>query len=486
MAISVDDSQAGVDLIGADNYLIDEDGSFLLTLDAQTPDRDGSENLTTLVIENLPAGWVPNTNGVVDPGLFEQGSAQISSATVSGDSLTITFVAGVQDFDGALRVTPLEHDDRDIATILGQDLVATVTSMDTADGLPSDTETASDSLDIDVDAIVDPLNVAPLNSTVDETTDGLRRIGLALSDIALVDNDGSETLRSLELTISVNTLSEGFDPSDTNDLLLELNDGALLGSIVITQIGATDDSVSYEITPADGVANAEFEAALEALRVVLPQHFSGVLTYDGTFTWDETTTGDVEVDTSDNFASSNIQFTHTVRPVAEAELTAQVFVLSDTDVADGSPTALSAEIKDGSITAANILTLLESTSDGSGPGQVELFVGLNATTPDLDGSEQLETIVLDNVPSDWIADYLVDGTVQQSAFFNISGSAALSQAEYDKVDTATYNATTGALTIQFVDDVTSFAGSLQLMPSLYEDYDVDREDGDMFTAIGQF
>ena len=59
-----------------------------------------------------------------------------------------------------VRVTPLANDDRDVATIVGGELTATVTSVDQAATLPTDTQTATDSVDVDVDAIVDDLNLA--------------------------------------------------------------------------------------------------------------------------------------------------------------------------------------------------------------------------------------------------------------------------------------------------------------------------------------
>ncbi|MEX0328027.1 MAG: cadherin-like domain-containing protein [Ruegeria sp.] len=484
--LSVDDSTPNVDERGPDNFIVDEDTTFLLLIDAETPDRDGSEALTEIVIENIPAGWVPDTGGAVDLALFEQGAAQITSATLAGTTLTITLAPGVTDFDGALRMAPLPNDDRDVATIVGDELTATVTSVDQAATLPTDTQTATDSVDVDVDAIVDDLNTTPADTTVNENRNNVRRIDVDLTGTALDDTDGSETITSLELTISVATASDVFDPSDPNQLGLRVSDSALRGFATITQTGSTADSVTYSIEPTPGTTNAEFSSALESLQTTVPQHFSGILTLDGTLAWNETTTGDVEDDLSDNFNTGVFQITQTVNPRAEADLTASVFVLTATEVAAGSPTAVSASVEDGSVSGAEILTLLESTGDGSGPGQVELFVGLDASTPDLDGSEELSTLVVENVPSDWIADFLSGTAVQPSAFFTSDGTAPLTQAELDKIQSATYDAATGELTITFVPDVTSFEASIQLRPSLYEDYDVDRDNGDPFTSVGDF
>ncbi|MDP2582270.1 hypothetical protein Q8W37_20200 [Shimia thalassica] len=486
LVVSVDATPANVDMITADNFIVDEDTSFLMTFDAQTPDRDGSEQLTTIVVEHVPDGWIPNTNGAVDLALFEQGAASISSATINGTTLTITLNGNVQEFIGALRITPLADDDRDVETIVGNDLVTTVTSVDSAAGLPSDTQTAQDDLDIDVDAIVDDLDFNVADTRVQENTDGARRMNIALTDVALQDTDGSEVLQSLTLSISVETESDNFDPSHASDLLLEVRNNGLSKLVQITQTGSTPDSVDYTITPLPGTSGADFTAAIEDLRIEVPQHFSGVLTLDGTLAWSETTTGDVEIDPGDNPGTSTFQIVQTVRPRVEAELTASVFVRDAGDVADDSPMIVHATVENGSVSGDEILTLLESTSDGSGPGQVDLYVGLDASTPDTDGSEQIETIVISNVPTDWIADHLSGTDVLQSAFFDPDGGLPLEQSEYDLVDSASYDENSGTLTITFVPDVTSFEASLQLRPSLYEDYDVDRQNGDSFTALGDF
>ncbi|MEM9127993.1 MAG: hypothetical protein AAGB28_19540, partial [Pseudomonadota bacterium] len=392
----------------------------------------------------------------------------IATASLSGTTLTLTFGPDVVEFDGALRMTPLADDDRDIATLVGSDLNATVTSVDRAATLPTDTETATDSVDVDVDAVVDDLAVTATDTTVRENINGRRRIEVDISGTALEDTDGSETISALDLTITVATASDVFDPADMAQLELRVSDPGLAGFATLAQTASTADSVSYTLTPAGGASQAQFTAALESLETVVPRHFSGILTLDGTLNWNETTTGDVEDDPADNFNTGAFQITQTVNPRAEAELSASVFVLTAAEVATASPTRVSASIKDASISAAEILTLLESTDDGSGPGQVGLFVGLDAGTPDTDGSEELDTLVVANVPSDWIADALTGTTVSPAAFFSADGTAPLDAVELAKIDTATYDAANGELTLVFADDVTGFSGSIQLLPSLYE------------------
>ncbi|MGR3616590.1 MAG: hypothetical protein ACU0BB_11150 [Paracoccaceae bacterium] len=484
--LSVDPLPDNVELIDPDNFIVKEDTSFLLTFTAQTPDLDGSEALTQIVLENMPVGWVPDTNGTVDLILFEEGAAQIASATLSGTTLTITLAADVTAIDGALRVTPLADDDRDVETIVGQDLVGTVTSQDMATGLTTDTQAASDGVDVDVDAVIDDIAFSVSDRQVSENTVEPRRINVDLSNIALQDDDGSETLNELLLTITVATESDTYNPADTNDLLLAVRKNGLAKLVKVEQVASDTTSVDYSITPKDGTTNDEFIDALENLRITVPQKFSGVLTLDGTFRSNETTTGDVENDPSDNTKDTTFQIVQTVRPVAEAELTASVFVREANEVADDSAQIVSATIKDGSISGDEILTLLESTSDGTGPGQVDLFVGIDAGTPDLDGSEGLDFLVLSNIPTDWIADDLVDGLLIRSALYTPDGSQPLSNAEIDKISVGVYDETTGQLVIFFQPGVQSFEASLRLEPTLYEDYDVDRQTGDPFTSLGAF
>ncbi len=486
LTFSVEENGSLVEETAPGVFSVKEDTTFKLTFDAATPDRDSSEQLTTLVVENVPAGWVPNTGGVVDLSLFDNGAPELASATISGQTLTLVFQPGVTQFTDQLNVTPLADDDRDVETLTGGDMTATVTSEDTAAGLPTDTQTASDGVDVNVDAVVDGISLTANDVQTNENRDGRKNVDIDLSGIALSDTDGSEAISKLELTIQVATDSTLFDPADTNDLDLRIGNSANRGFAVITQTGSTADTVSYLIEPSATATDAQFITALEDLRIRYPQHFSGVTTIDGEVFWNETRTGDVETDTSDNFNSSPFQITQTINPRAEADLDARVFVRTAAEVTPDSPTEVAASVEDGTVSGAEILTLLESTSDGSGPGQVNLFVGIAADTPDKDGSEGLSTITVANVPTDWIAQYVTGTSVSQSAFFSPDGSTPLAQSEYDKIQSATYDAGTGQLTLTFVPGVTSFDGAVNLQPTLYEDYDVDRDNADPFTSAGDF
>ncbi|MXU66670.1 Ig-like domain-containing protein [Oceanomicrobium pacificus] len=480
--LSVDPGDPGVTEVATDNFSVKEDTSFLLLIDAFTPDQDGSEQLTQIVIENVPAGWLTvDGSGNVDLSQFESGGGDVASAVQSGTTLTITLNAGVTDFDGGLRMVPLPDDDRDVETIVGADMVATVTSVDMAAGLPSDTATATDGTDVDVDAVVDDLTLSTSNKSGNENVNGNRVRPIGIDDIALQDTDGSELFEKISLTFTVATASTNYDITDPAQFLLRVNGGA--SAVVITQTGTSGNSISYDITPAPGASFQDFSDEVKLLQVRFPQHFSGVTTVEGTASWFETQTGDAEADLTDNRQTQDFTTTITIRPIAEAELDSAVFV-TNTDFTDGDPDSISGVARNQNLTVAEILTLVESTLDGSGPGATEVFVGFDAATPDLDGSEQLTDVTIENIPTDWIA---LNGTqLDPASLFTADGLSAIDPTELAKIDSATYDSGTGTLTISFVPGTTSFSAALKLTPTPYEDFDVDRAAGDPFTPVGTF
>ncbi|MDD9716246.1 cadherin-like domain-containing protein [Dinoroseobacter sp. PD6] len=480
VTLSVDATEAQVTATGPDSFAVREDTSFRLLIDATTPDQDGSESLSRIVIDNVPAGWLPE--GAVPPGLFETGGGDVANPTVSGGRLTITLNTGVASFAGALRVTPSENEDRDVETIVGADLAATVTAVDTATGLPDNTATAGDDTDVDLDAVVDPIDLAVADAATDENTGGRATRQLNITNVDLRDTDGSEAFESVEITLTVQTESDPYDPAT---LELRIGDGGISGFVTITQTGSTADTVTYEVLPVAGTTSAQFATALEALQVRVDQNFSGIIETEGTIFWSETQTGDTEIEPSDNPASEDFATTITFRPVAEAELSASVFVTDSAFSADGT-TAVSGIAQNADTQASGTLTLLESTDDGSGQGQVSVLVGIDAATPDPDGSEALQSVVVSNIPTSWIDERLTGAALDPSAFFIQDGTAPLSAAEFAKIDTALYDPGTGALTLTFVPEVTAFEAAILLQPALYEDYDLDRAPGDPFTADGTF
>ena len=483
ITLSVDASEAAVTEFAPDSFSVKEDQGFLLLIDADTPDKDGSESLTRIVVENVPQGWLPS--GTVASGLFEIGAGDVAAATFSGTTLTITLNPGVTTFAGGLRVTPSANEDRDVETIVGEDLVATVTAVDTAAGLPDDIATDADATDVDLDAVVDPIVLTTANTAGNENVAGFVSRALNITNIDLTDTDGSEGFERVTITLTVATDSDPFDPTDPSILELRVPNASLRPFVSIVETGSTADSVSFELTPAGGATDAQFALALENLQIRAGQHFSGVITTDGTVFWTETRTGDGEIDFTDNPASRDFTTTVTIRPVAEADLTARVFV-TDPSFVSGGPTSLTASAQNTSVVAQGTSRLRESTLDGSGPGQVTVFVGINAATNDLDGSERLRTVVIQNVPTDWIAGQLAGTTVNRAAFTSPDGTSPISDAEFAKIASATYNPTSGALTLTFAPGVAFFDAALALSPTPYEDFDVDRAPGDPFTSAGTF
>ncbi|MEP4877671.1 MAG: calcium-binding protein [Tateyamaria sp.] len=510
----------GTDVVeyATDQYAVKEDTGFLLRIAASTPDTDGSETLTRIVIENVPTLWLPDGDVL---GFFQAPTPDVASATKAGTTVTIEFATAstVTSFTNDLQLTlGPEHSDLDVATVLGSDLLATVTAVDAPVGLPSDTGSASDGTDVDVDSVVDGIDISTIASNMaNEQLDPTKKRGvsLGLDNLELEDQDGSETFTGpgfttggLEVTLTVATESDNFDPSNPNLLELRVQTSALRGFATITQTASTPDSVTYFVTPTAGTSNDDFIEALESLQVRVPGKFSGVITNDSTAFWSETTTpdtlpGDVEIDTSDNQNSTTFQTEIEIKPRAEADLTFSAFVREDdqtsVDVPDGEPMRIEGEaLSAESISIGSILTLLESTSDQSddfGPqGQVELYLGIAASTPDTDGSEQLDTLTIANVPSDWVADFLTGTDIDLAILRSSDGSGPLATNERDKVDSIEFVSNdpvpepdAGLLTIRFVPDVINFDASLVLTPSFFEDYDIDDQTPfPTFTSQGDF
>lgn len=510
ITLSVDDSAANVTrdpAAGPDTFSVKEDTSALLTIDASTPDTDGSEQLTQIVLENLPAGWLPDGDVT---GFFEGASGKIASAVKAGTTVTITLTPGVTDISELVRVSPSRNDDRDVETIVGADLVATVTAVDSAPDIPaSDTAVAVDDTDLDVDAVVDGISLRVTNENQDEiiTT---QRVQLDVNRLNLIDQDRayvtrgqewSETFDRIELTFSVTTATAGFDPRDPNDLRLiaTRNSGDI--EIVLAPVQPADPTqVSYIVRPSAAALRNDFPNAVESLTFEVAGRVSLQIETNGTIFWNETTTpttfpGDRELDTSDNFAQRDFgPIRATINPVAEAAMTVSVFV-ADTDfVVPGTETIISEALQTGPTTqpaSVGRLALLESTADGTGEGPVTAYAGINASTPDIDGSERLETFTVANIPTDWLRNDLdVNGTtVLQSAFFSNDPANPLpiTAAEWAKIASAEFDPATGTLTLTFVPGVTSFDAAFRLTPTLYEDNNVNSTDPEQnFPTVGTF
>ncbi|WP_424930720.1 hypothetical protein [Amaricoccus tamworthensis] len=501
LEVSIDTSESGVGSTATGDYVVKEDHSFLVNIRGSTPDQDGSESLQTLEIHNVPVGWLTDDgSGNIDMSQFEGDTSAIASATVAGTLVTITFNPGTVDFDAGLRFTLLQHDDRDLETILhSEDLQFVLNGVDTAAGLSDNNDSVSQYIDVDVDAVVDGLRLHGEETITQENQNGPVTIGLGVDRFALKDNDGSETINSVQLAVTIATASDGFDARSDMGLAT-----ASAGHSGYIQIGidpaSTAETVIYTLEPAAGVSFAHFSAAVRDLELEFPAKFSGGIDVVLSVEHQETTTpannpedpasgyaGDHEYDGSDNVKTSTLELHHEIEPVVDIDIAMRVFAVNGDFVSDGFPAEVSGTADTGqSVTVSDIIEFLESTADGSGEGQVTFFVGLSGATTDSDGSEEIGTMVISNIPSAWI-DHALDGvTLLRAGLFDATGTAPISNAQWDQIDSAVYDPATGDLTVTFLPDVTGFDFALGLQPSLYEDYDFDRSDSDAFTAEGAF
>lgn len=240
-------------------HIVNEDTDFVLRIAANTPDRDGSEGLTQIVLENVPAGWLDydNTIGTAPfPVTFEPGASSFESAVYDPASgqLVILLDGSQTAWNGELRATLNPDDGRDVSEIMGGDIRATVTAQDDAPGTPvgSATGTQSRSIDIDVEEVADPGQIDPFPGITEAQVDangGVLDLNIVASD---TDIDGSEAVT----TVIISGVPQG--------LIIQLPDGTtpLLQGI----------DRGPPLTTAWVLENGDWETA--QLRGI-PEHFSG-------------------------------------------------------------------------------------------------------------------------------------------------------------------------------------------------------------------
>ncbi|WP_310620062.1 type I secretion C-terminal target domain-containing protein [Flexibacterium corallicola] len=440
--------------------IVKEDTAFTVNLQAYTPDTDGSESLKELVISNLPDGWVQLSSGsTVDMSSFINGASDIQSAlydSASGE-LTITFNSDLTSWDGSLRLTPASNSDLDISSLTGGELTARVSSIDTATNLNSNIETSDQVVvDIDVDAVVDAPIISISNRNVTEDLDSVGSTRLKINNIELRDTDGSESYDSIHISISLEeTASTSISLSEDVNLFSTVN--ANFGTI--TRTFGDDNNLSYTITQPSDVTNAQFENFVEKLKVSYPENFSGKLGVTSHFIVEETETpttylGDHEYDTSDNTSIQTFNTTINVRPKAEADLTVTLIPSEE----GFSETPLQDVYDSVSVQPGDAIPTVEIFEDTS------ISLRIQGSTPDLDGSEGISYIYVNNVPSQWLEQE--HGEVDPAIF----GDDSI------KIDVVSYNENTGQLEIKLVDGVTDFDGTLVLTPIEHDDRDADGAD----------
>lgn len=348
LSVSGDDVDGATVIVKEDGGAVPQDAgdraSFTVRMEAETADKDGSEELTELTLFNVPQDWIALfSDWSVDPAAFVSGFGEVADArfvsvTPDHGNVVITLVGGLDSWTGELRLTPTQHTDLDVETIAGADLQLEASSRDAAAGLPDDTATAlSDAVDVDLDAVADGAEISTRNQNANENMNATRSVRLRIDDLSLVDQDGSESYRRVVVDIDlVSTESDTFDASSDAFLRLVVPTANASHVTITRAAGGTADEARFIVEPAPGATTAQFEAAVQNLRIVVPKNFSGRLEAEGFVESQETLTGDGEFDSADseNLATTNFGPTvMTVRPVAEAELTASVFVTDASDLA---------------------------------------------------------------------------------------------------------------------------------------------------------
>ncbi len=286
-----------VSISGGGDGIFKEDTSGEVTFSAAV--ANSTDELTSLEISGL-------TWGVAASELTDlEALADVASATFVGDTLTITFVAGVESFNySALTVTPPADTDVDLSGVV---ITANVQDKTT----PALTASNSAETTFVVDAVLDfqPEVSQVLAPSVGES-DVAQDISLGLSFSTVnagfpfsgaggPDDDGSEST-TVEIEISAGTLQ--FDGSEPAGVSLAFNGG----------------TGRWELT---GYANdAELGQAINALSINVPAGFDGVVTGTIFTRTAEANTPEgaapgsgQEPETSDNVREGAFEFSATVR-----------------------------------------------------------------------------------------------------------------------------------------------------------------------------
>ena len=198
--------------ISNSQHIVNEDTDFVLRIRADTPDRDGSEGLTQIVLNNVPPGWLDYDDSIGAgpfPVTFEPGASAFESALYdpATGQLVILLDGSQTVWNGNLRATLNPDDGRDVSEIMGGDIRATVTAQDDAPGTVTGTSVRSQSrsIDIDVEEIADPGQIQPFPGISEAEVDangGVLDLNIVAGD---TDIDGSETVT----TVIISGVPEG-------------------------------------------------------------------------------------------------------------------------------------------------------------------------------------------------------------------------------------------------------------------------------------
>ena len=258
---------------------------------------NATDELTSVVIElpGVAQGDVDVAQIVSD--LSGNGSVLVSEAGGT-TSITITFTdaSDVQDFASSFTLdAPVEDSDLDLSGVK-----ITAHAKDITDPLATGSDGATTT--IVVDAVLDEAGAATQGTAPSESEStaaqeinldlslGFVSAGFALSGAGGADEDGSEAVTAVTVT-----LSEG---------VLELGAGAPAGSSLTDNGGG-----SYTLNVADA---ADYADAIAALQVEVPAGYEGTVTGSISVTTEEVSPNGGEPDTSDNVRTLENQFSATV------------------------------------------------------------------------------------------------------------------------------------------------------------------------------
>lgn len=239
---------------GVDSFTVKEDGSAsAITVQAQT---DADSLLIELVISGLDDTWIYDFSG-----LETDGAVLLDDDPADGE--IVVSLPDLESYDGSFLVQPPEDSDADLAA-----LSVAVTAVD-PDTLIEGEDT--DSLIVVLDAVLDQTAAISQPEVMASQSDATQTIDLELefslvdagfpgSDDGGADDDGSESVTSVEIQLSAGTLTFAEVPPE--------------GVVLI------DNGGSFTLT---GFDDAQvLEAAIEAWAVEVPADFRDNIT--GTIT----------------------------------------------------------------------------------------------------------------------------------------------------------------------------------------------------------
>ena len=318
------DPYAAIVVNGAHGF-IPEDTQAPITIQA-SPATGSSDVLTEVVVTGLPtsaSGWVLDASQFAGlPGVLTVNFNPAAGAL----TITLDPAAGITDFEGDLLATPPTNSDVDWN---GVQVVASAVNPTT--GVESTGAPAG--ADIVVDAIVDGTEVLQDGQVIDPG-DGVSgdengiidlELSLDLSDQTSLngaapdgdapftqgggDADGSETVKSISVTLSPDSATAGLPA-----LLFTLSAG-----ITVDAIGgvpsADGSSISWQFSVADGTDLATVNGLIESLQVQPAPEYSGDIGVTLQTTTTETALNGAEVNTADNSDIDTYSFQVWVEPL---------------------------------------------------------------------------------------------------------------------------------------------------------------------------